>query len=770
MHQKVFTLPTKKSTTKKSGGRRSTHAKRIAAFFGAIVFITLLTFVNADVAMANAHIRLTDGLTPSSNPSDPAWVYFTSDSTQLPAPYSTSPNLSPEFFGINEYSSAHPADEKKIESLMLDAGASAYRATVYLNLFPEPNQSPPYWDFNQWDATTDGQRITRAIGNGQMVNIVVHRTPLWAAKTLPTQHPPEGFVQQEEVILNGTTPLQLSHKFILGENNLQYDKESVVAGGANAVYNYVDSETVGTGDGSYWQEYKLNNAPAIPGKLQLYVDGVLWNEVPYFQGSGNPNKNQYVFFPDTGLIRFGDGYNGSVPQSGTIITAKYSYYTNPYKEYRGQKYNTTDKLDYRIDYANGTIQRTANSSIPDGATVRVTYYYLDTSWWQEFWKELTAHYAGQVKYFEVWNEEDNSSFWMGTPAQYFEMLRTAYIGAKEGNPNAVVMLGGLAADSGYLPKLYNLGAQNYFDALAWHPYGWQTPPDNPQSQFNITNSNYFQSAAANGDTAKPVFLNEVGFSTNQQGGMNWDAQGIALSRMYMMLARNPQVVNVSWWGVGDTARLGNDESDPYTSHLGLLAMDSSGNLLQKPAYYTFKNLATNKGVIIDLAAYNADGSVQQSDYTFNKIVFSSLGEDFNSVNVLVSEKNANDWNEASSTMTVAEDTNGIFEYTLLMKATTARFVQIQFVKKTGVNKFSIGEIQVITPQGDNTALKKYYSVAGFEDSASVSPAQPEVRPPQEPAPQTTPQPPVQTPAGQSQPAFNPLGTIVNFFKSLFGLK
>lgn len=682
-----------------------------------LVLVTCASVAVADASSASAHIKLTDGIIASSSATDGAWVSMSKDSTQLPAALDSPTSIG--FFGTGEYKSS-TSNEIAVEALMKAAGSRAYRTTIYLNVFPEPDGSSPNWDWGWYNNYPDGQRISRAIANGQMVNITVNKFPQWSNKSLALEHPPMKIVSQERVTLNGTTPVSLSHKFIFGEKNEPYDKVGVVL--ASSSLQSVSNEWVGAGSGGSWQELSLKNKNIVPGSLKLYVNGVQWNEVVYFRASSTLDKQAYVFFPNTGKIRFGDGWLGAKLPSGSNVTATYSYYTTSYREYSSSTYNNSEQLDYRIDYANGTIKRTSNSTIPNGVTVMVTYYYLDTSWWQQFWKELTANYAGKVKYFEPWNEENLDKFWYGSMPQYIEMMRTASLGAKSGNSDAVVVLGGLGWSTDYLSKLYSAGAKSLFQVAAWHPYGWETGLDTPGSHANLLNNYYFSSMSANNDSSKPVFLNEVGFSTSTQVGISWGAQAIELSRMYMKLRRNPQVENLSWWGVVDEEPLGQQENELYVSHMGLMAKDSSGNLQLKPSYYAFKNFGTNKGLIIDLASYGSSGNVTQWTYTFNKAVVSSFANDLAEVKVFASSNNVNDWYLVSGTsLLVSQNSNGTFTYTLSFPQVSARFVQLQFVKKSGVSNFKLDEVKILSTSGTNIALNKLYAIEGFSISQSAPP-------------------------------------------------
>lgn len=49
-----------------------------------------------------------------------------------------------------------------------------------------------------------------------------------------------------------------------------------------------------------------------------------------------------------------------------------------------------------------------------------------------------------VRVWEIWNEPDLTFFWDGTPQEYARLLKVAYMAAKQADPGAQVMIGGLA--------------------------------------------------------------------------------------------------------------------------------------------------------------------------------------------------------------------------------------------------------------------------------------------------------------------------------------
>ncbi len=82
---------------------------------------------------------------------------------------------------------------------------------------------------------------------------------------------------------------------------------------------------------------------------------------------------------------------------------------------------------------------------------------------------LANAFAGRVNAWEIWNEEDSTAWWTGTPAQYVGLLKAAYPAVKSADPSASVLVGGLTGnDASYLQALYASGAQGSFDAVGVH--------------------------------------------------------------------------------------------------------------------------------------------------------------------------------------------------------------------------------------------------------------------------------------------------------------
>ena len=87
-----------------------------------------------------------------------------------------------------------------------------------------------------------------------------------------------------------------------------------------------------------------------------------------------------------------------------------------------------------------------------------------------------------IRDWEIWNEEDLDYFFSGTPADYARLLKVAYLSARHADPQAHIILGGLAhfEKPYWLDDVLNVidaypdrAANSWFmDAVASHNYAW----------------------------------------------------------------------------------------------------------------------------------------------------------------------------------------------------------------------------------------------------------------------------------------------------------
>jgi hypothetical protein len=173
---------------------------------------------------------------------------------------------------------------------------------------------------------------------------------------------------------------------------------------------------------------------------------------------------------------------------------------------------------------------------------------------------VAKRYGGEgAKYFEIWNEPNNPDFWAPKPdpAAYTADLKAAYSAIKAVNPSAIVLSGGLApeldsstsyAPLTFLQDMYADGAQGSFDGVGFHPYSYPVDPDTdiPESawsQMSLTSPSIRSIMAANGDSAKKIWITEFGAPTSGMSANVSDAdQSDELTQAIS------QVKGLSWVG------------------------------------------------------------------------------------------------------------------------------------------------------------------------------------------------------------------------------
>ncbi len=139
------------------------------------------------------------------------------------------------------------------------------------------------------------------------------------------------------------------------------------------------------------------------------------------------------------------------------------------------------RLDRPPAWATPGFDPTANPSIQTPPS--------DLDDFADFAAAVAERYAGQVRFFQIWNEPNLIGEWGGRPpdpAAYLEMLRRVGGRIRQANPAAAVVLAGLAptietgpenlSDLLFLRRLYELGARGDFDVASSMSYGLFTGP------------------------------------------------------------------------------------------------------------------------------------------------------------------------------------------------------------------------------------------------------------------------------------------------------
>lgn len=113
------------------------------------------------------------------------------------------------------------------------------------------------------------------------------------------------------------------------------------------------------------------------------------------------------------------------------------------------------------------------------------YPPTDLEAWTIYAWTVSNRYRGIVSAWEIWNEENIDQYWKPgpDPARYVQLLGLASAGVRAADPEAKVVMGGVAGlDPQYLDDCLGLGAAEYVDAVAYHPYPETLEEDNYSPQ------------------------------------------------------------------------------------------------------------------------------------------------------------------------------------------------------------------------------------------------------------------------------------------------
>ncbi len=145
----------------------------------------------------------------------------------------------------------------------------------------------------------------------------------------------------------------------------------------------------------------------------------------------------------------------------------------------------------------------------------------NTAKFADFIRTLTEHYAGKIKYWQLWTNENLQNYWGSepNPVSYAKLLRAGFLAAHRGDPKAKVVLGSLwGADLTYLESLYASGAGPYFDIAALNLFTYPRAPEAELAHSGTLSSQLAQMKAvmlAQGDDEKPLWVTSMGWPTSE---------------------------------------------------------------------------------------------------------------------------------------------------------------------------------------------------------------------------------------------------------------
>lgn len=229
----------------------------------------------------------------------------------------------------------------------------------------------------------------------------------------------------------------------------------------------------------------------------------------------------------------------------------------------------------------------------------LTYPPMDGRWasWAELAQDfynfasaaVTRYAPAGVHYWEMFNEPNLPGYgWLDASQDaathlptYGLLLGAGNLAVRNHDPAGVVILGGIASDQHRgLPiettmnTLYTLGAKNCFDVFAFHPYGYQ-------AQFPAARARVDAVLAAHGDTGKPVWFNEYGWTDYAAMDMRRNPTADTNPMLKAFSQRNSADA-LFWFSGAD-----------YSSKLGTPTFGLANYyLIRRPSFNTFRYLMT----------------------------------------------------------------------------------------------------------------------------------------------------------------------------------
>jgi hypothetical protein len=213
----------------------------------------------------------------------------------------------------------------------------------------------------------------------------------------------------------------------------------------------------------------------------------------------------------------------------------------------------------------------------------------DPSTYQRFMQTMASRYAGKVKLYELWNEENlarEAGQGNVDPSAYLPLLKAGYAGTKAGDSTAQVALGALSPtganlpgvamdDLVYLRGLYALNngeVKNYFDVLGAHLSGFSNPPDctpatpqcslsggwnNDPSFFAFTRLAQYHDVLTEAGDDKKIWLTEFGYDSSPVAVPGYeystfvseDAQARFLVQAVSMARQTPYIGGLMVWNL-----------------------------------------------------------------------------------------------------------------------------------------------------------------------------------------------------------------------------
>ncbi len=203
----------------------------------------------------------------------------------------------------------------------------------------------------------------------------------------------------------------------------------------------------------------------------------------------------------------------------------------------------------------------------------------------EFMEDLVNRYKDRIKTWEIWNEPDISIFWAGTHAEYARLLKMGSAAVRRADPEALVVLGGIAHDPEWLRYLLrDHDVSGEVDIINMHNY-YETWQGYPMEQIADYVNTVHDVVHRYGD-GQPLWMAEVGYSSYRKDAHVSDQytayyeyehsaayQAVDLVRRLVKVLSTEKLSAVTWYELKDLPPVGETIGDVNNRHLGIVRQD-----------------------------------------------------------------------------------------------------------------------------------------------------------------------------------------------------
>ena len=201
----------------------------------------------------------------------------------------------------------------------------------------------------------------------------------------------------------------------------------------------------------------------------------------------------------------------------------------------------------------------------------------------ELMQQLAQRYRGRIRSWEIWNEPDNKDYWLGSVREFATLLEAGAEGVRAGDPQARVVLGGLAGGVDFLRELFEEpGVAGRVDVVNLHGY-YETWNPNPLETIPEYIGEVEEIVARHGGR-QAIWMAEVGYSNfppppgTPVGALypyehTPEFQAVMLVRTLALLLAEPAVSLIAWYELKDARAADAVIGDAHNRHLGVTFAD-----------------------------------------------------------------------------------------------------------------------------------------------------------------------------------------------------